>query len=61
MKVGSINYHRKFYICGFYLVLPSFCFYSVHIASLISRVARYTTSNPDNLPSNKIQKSDEAN
>ena len=41
-KVGSINYHRKFYICGFYLVLPSFCFYSVHIASLISRVARYT-------------------
>ena len=56
-----MNYHRKFYIYGFYLILPSFCFYSVHIASLISRVARYTPSNTDNLPSNKIQKSDKAN
>ena len=56
-----MNYHRKFYIYGFYLILPSFCFYSVQIASLISRVARYTPSNTDNLPSTKFQKSDKAN
>ena len=42
-------------------VLPSFCFYSVHIDSFISRVARYTPSSTINLTSNKIQKSDKAN
>ena len=42
-------------------VLPSFCFYSAHIASLIGPVARYTPSSTDNLSSTKTQKSGKAN
>lgn len=42
-------------------VLSSFCFYSAQIATLISRVARYTPSSTNNLPSTKTQKSDKAN
>ena len=43
------------------IVLSSFGFYSVHIDSFISRVARYTPSSTINLPSTKIPKSDKAN
>ena len=39
-------------------VLPSFCFYSAHIASLIGHVVRNTPSSTDNLNSTKTQKSD---
>ena len=38
------------------IVLSSFCFYSIHIDSFISRVARYTPFSAINLSSNKIQK-----
>lgn len=44
-----------------FYVLSSFCFYSVHIASIISRIACYTPSSTDNLYSSKNQKSDKAN
>ncbi len=42
-------------------VLLSFCFYSVHIESIIGRVARYTPSLTFNLPSTKKQKYNKAN
>ena len=38
-------------------VLSSFCFYSVHIATLIGLVVRYTPSSTDNLTPTKTQKS----
>ena len=53
-KVGSKNSHRSLFVNGVIFVLSSFCFYSAHIDSFISRVARYTPSSAINLCSNKI-------
>ena len=61
MKGGSINYHRKVFLCQSFYVL-SFCgLFLAQFACSLSRIARYTPSLTNKLTSKIVSQSIKAN
>ena len=61
LKVGSINYHRNKQQNNVGYVLPSFGFFSIHIATSFGRNARIAPLLADDMYSKIVSKSSKAN